>query len=264
MVKSRIVYFIFIFSHALLSPIVINNEHAKLIGRQIWKNECKGTIDGLTTWKDGEEFASLGIGHCIWYPPGVKKIFIEGFPELIAFYQKQNKKVPAWIATAINHGCPWKTRDEFLSEFRSARMNELRTFLANTVDTQIMLMCDRLKGMFPRLLKRGFYPKRAHIKKQLDRLVQTKPNGLYVLVDYINFKGEGIKSREEYNDQGWGLYQVLEVMDGEKTGRAALENFVMSAQKVLKRRVSNSPQRRNERQWLEGWFNRLKTYVRPL
>jgi hypothetical protein len=259
---------IFLYCLVFIQPlysIVISSDHTKLIGHQIWKNECAGTIDGLTTWKAGEEFASLGIGHCIWYPPGVKKVFVEGFPDLISFYQKNKKNIPSWIVNATRKGCPWNSREKFLEEFRSDRMNELRTFLANTVDVQIMLMCDRLKGILSRLPKQGFYNlKRAHIEKQLKRLVQTKPNGLYALVDYVNFKGEGTNAREEYGDKGWGLYQVLEVMDGVKPDKEALDDFVKAAKKILERRVHNSPPKRNEKQWLKGWFNRLETYSHPL
>jgi len=247
-----------IFFHTFLNAIVISKEHAKLIGNQIWKNECAGTIDGLTTWKSGEEFASLGIAHCIWYPPKVKKVFIEGFPALIEFYQKNNINVPAWIVSASKTGCPWKSREEFLEEFRSDKMTELRTLLANTVDLQTMFVCDRLRGIFSRLPKQGFYNlKRAHIEKQLKRLLAIKPQGVYALIDYINFKGEGTSPREEYHDKGWGLYQVLELMNG--TGDV-LKDFVAAAQKVLQRRVDSSPPARNEGQWLKGWFNRLETY----
>jgi hypothetical protein len=47
---------------------ILTQEQAQTIGRQIWKNECGGTQEGLTSWNKGEEFPSLGIGHFIWYP----------------------------------------------------------------------------------------------------------------------------------------------------------------------------------------------------
>ena len=40
------------------------------VGRRIWQNECAGTVAGLTSWNGGEDFASLGVGHFIWYPAG--------------------------------------------------------------------------------------------------------------------------------------------------------------------------------------------------
>lgn len=45
----------------------VSPENANKIGEKIWKNECAGSIEGLTNWKKGENFASLGIGHFIWY-----------------------------------------------------------------------------------------------------------------------------------------------------------------------------------------------------
>jgi hypothetical protein len=46
-----------------------------VIGHRVWQNECNGTREGLTSWNTGENFASLGIGHFIWYPKGVNGPF---------------------------------------------------------------------------------------------------------------------------------------------------------------------------------------------
>jgi hypothetical protein len=48
--------------------------------KKIWQNECNGTIAGLTSWNAGEDFASLGIGHFIWYPKGRRGPFEKVFP----------------------------------------------------------------------------------------------------------------------------------------------------------------------------------------
>jgi hypothetical protein len=81
--------------------------------------------------------------------------------------------------------------------------------------------------------------------------------GLYVFVDYVNFKGEGILLTERYRGQGWGLLQVLEAMgDG-----PALSEFSRAANRVLTRRVANSPPERGEQRWLQGWRNRIRTYA---
>jgi hypothetical protein len=83
---------------------------------------------------------------------------------------------------------------------------------------------------------------------------------MYCLVDYVNFKGEGIKPTERYNGQGWGLLQVLEEMQGYPTGSAATAEFSRAASAVLTRRVQNAPAARGEQRWLAGWLNRCKTY----
>jgi len=82
--------------------------------------------------------------------------------------------------------------------------------------------------------------------------------GLYVLLDYTNFKGEGTLKSERYHGQGWGLLQVLEHMDPKEPNK--LKAFAQSAQAMLSRRIKNSPPARGEERWRKGWNVRLKTY----
>ena len=65
--------------------VELSDNQALEIGRRIWKNECGGTVSGLTSWNAGEEFASLGIAHFIWYPEGKRGPFEESFPKLVAY-----------------------------------------------------------------------------------------------------------------------------------------------------------------------------------
>jgi hypothetical protein len=76
-------------------------------------------------------------------------------------------------------------------------------------------------------------------------------------VDYVNFKGEGTLETERYKGEGWGLLQVLETM-GEGP---ALQEFSRAADKVLTRRVQNSPPERGEQRWLAGWRSRVRSYA---
>ncbi len=46
-------------------PTRLSPDQLQRVGQRIWQNECSGTIDGLTSWNSGEDFASLGIGHFI-------------------------------------------------------------------------------------------------------------------------------------------------------------------------------------------------------
>ena len=62
--------------------IELSDAQALEIGRRIWKNESGATVKGLTAWNTGEEFASLGIAHFIWYPEGKQGPFEESFPKL--------------------------------------------------------------------------------------------------------------------------------------------------------------------------------------
>lgn len=235
----------------------LSHEQSVVIGKKIWHNECKGTIQGLTSWNEGEEFASLGIGHFIWCPHTHACPFSETFPSLISFLKKKGTQVPSWIK--LETGCPWKNRNEFLKDMHSPRMNELRTFLVNTIDLQTEFIVERLHSALPKILHASTPAKRLHIKQQFDRLCQT-PQGTFALIDYVNFKGTGESVKDRYKNQGWGLMQVLQRMKGTNPQTASAE-FVVHAKELLTRRIENSPRHRNEQRWLAGWKNRLDSYL---
>src|ERR1700687_5714085 len=69
----------------LRAPVNLSKAEALRIGKKIWQNKCDGTIAGLTSWNEGKNFASLGIGHFIWYPEGVRGPFEESFPKFLSF-----------------------------------------------------------------------------------------------------------------------------------------------------------------------------------
>jgi serine/threonine protein kinase len=237
--------------------IQLAQEDAAEIGKKIWLNESSGKISGLTAWNKGENFASLGIGHFIWYPQGEEKRFTETFPQLLEFMQEQGVILPDWLQNTPN--CPWQTRQAFLNNQRSQKMVSLRTLMKNTVPLQAQFIIRRLEMALPNILDTLPTPEqRAHVRKQFYRLAKT-PKGIYALIDYVHFKGEGIKPTERYNGQGWGLLQVLEHMSGESVDYATTE-FIDAAEYILKRRIQNAPPERNEARWLRGWQNRLDSY----
>jgi hypothetical protein len=233
-------------------------EEAQIMGRQIWQNECAGKRTGLTCWNEGEEFASLGIGHFIWYPEDQQGVFKETFPSLIIFLAQQGVDIPEWLRYA--QGCPWKTKEEFQIAQEDLMMEQLRQFLIDHIDLQVQFMVERLQRALPALLKNLSSDQKKHIHFQFYRLAHTSC-GIYVLLDYLNFKGEGLASHEHYKGQGWGLLQVLEQMNGTAPGRLAIEEFIQGAQTVLAKRVQNAPPERREQRWLKGWYNRLDSYL---
>jgi hypothetical protein len=244
-------------SHASAAINLSPNE-TRRIGNRIWQNECGGTVSGLTAWNAGENFASLGIGHFIWYPKGVRGPFDESFPKFVDFARGRGTKLPAVVTG--NDGCPWKSRTEFNAAAQTPAMKELRAFLARTVDLQAEFLVHRLREALPKMLAEGGASNHAQIQERFDRVASTA-NGCYALVDYVNFKGEGVLATERYAGQGWGLLQVLEGMKQETTGREAVKSFAESAKAVLRNRVRNSPPERNEARWLPGWLKRVETYV---
>lgn len=251
---------LFLWNSAQLNALTISAQEAREIGLKIWHNECKGTIEGLTSWNEGEDFASVGIGHFIWYPAGKVGIYKDTFPELLVFLKKHKKNIPAGIVKGKSMTCPWNSRQEFMKALATKPMKDLRKFLEETIDLQIKFLINRLTTAFPRIINGLAKKQQIHVKNQFNRVAQT-PRGLYALIDYINFKGEGTVCHEQYNGHGWGLLQVLQGMSGTNPGLEALKNFAQSAQNVLITRVQNAPKERNEKRWLPGWKNRINTYV---
>ncbi len=230
------------------------------IGRKIWQNECAGTVAGLTTWNAGEEFPSMGIGHFIWYPAGFSGRFEESWPQFAAFARQQGANPPA---VALERHSPWTSKAEFQRDFNGASMTGLRNWLAGNVGVQTDFIIARSRAALPKILAAAPASERAKIDANY-RKVATTPQGTYALIDYVNFKGEGIQVSERYKGQGWGLLQVLGGMRDVPAGAAAATEFAASAKRVLARRIANSPPDRGEKRWLEGWSNRCNTYARPL
>jgi hypothetical protein len=231
------------------------------IGRKIWQNECNGTVAGLTSWNEGENFASLGIGHFIWYPKGQRGPFEESFPKLVSFIARRGAKLPGLLLRPGERPCPWNSRAEFLRAQQTPEMRQLRQFLTDTVDIQTEFLISRLQNALPKMLAEAAPSDRANVQQQFERLAST-PQGYYALVDYVNFKGEGVLHTERYQGQGWGLLQVLENMNGTSTASAAVDEFARSAKATLIRRVKNAPAERRESRWLSGWLQRVNSYTR--
>jgi hypothetical protein len=241
--------------------IVLSHAEALRIGKKIWQNECNGTVAGLTSWNEGEDFASLGIGHFIWYPQGKRGPFEESFPKLVSFISSRGAKLPDWLLGAGELPCPWNSRAEFFRARQTTEMKQLRQFLADTIDLQAEFMVNRLETALPKMLEEAALAERENVRRQFDR-VGSMPQGCYALVDYVNFKGEGVLHTERYHGQGWGLLQVLEGMRGSGKSSSAVEEFSRSARDVLIRRVRNAPAERNESRWLSGWIHRVNSYTR--
>ena len=241
-----------------LAAINLSPAETRRIANRIWQNECGGTVAGLTSWNTGENFASLGIGHFIWYPKGVRGPFEESFPKFVEFAVARGAKLPALLTA--RDGCPWKSRKEFYEAAQSSPMKELRGFLARTVDLQAEFLVNRLRQALPKMLAESGASDGAQVQQRFDRVAGSAA-GCYALVDYVNFKGEGVLATERYAGQGWGLLQVLEGMTQETSGREAVKSFAESAKTVLKNRVRNSPAERHEARWLPGWLKRVDTYA---
>ena len=248
--------------------LVLPDDLAKKIGQKIWLNETGGKREAITSWNANEEFASLGIGHFIWFPIGKWLPFEESFPALLEFMRKKNVRLPGWLDQTQIPANPWTSRAEFRRNANSPRMTELRQFMLDTVAEQTQFMMARAQGAMEKILKttpEG--PERDHIVLQFTRVVRASEN-FYPLIDYINFKGEGTNpnesaiNRETGRRQGWGLKQVLLRMNGTSSdAKTVRAEFADAAQAVLQQRVRNLP---SNRVFEAGWLRRVATYRRAV
>lgn len=243
-------------------PTLSHSELMK-IGNQIFKNEAGGSIDKLVHWNVGEDFAAMGIGHFTWYPARRKQRFGNTFPQLLGFLAQNGVQLPAWLQQARVYGAPWRSRHELQRAKGSVQVRQLQDLLYRTRALQAQFIVNRARKAMPRLVQTAPAHLRPLVAQNLNAVANT-PGGWYALVDYVNFKGEGLNRRGGYKGQNWGLLQVLENMRPSQPGVQALHNFSRSAYQVLERRVRNSPPSRGERRWLAGWANRVATYRNPL
>lgn len=253
--KKLIMSLFILGSLSTMALTVPSKEELNHVGNLIYKNETGLKREFLVHWNKGEEFPSLGIGHFIWYPENFKNgRFDESFPGLIEFYKEKGISVPAILSTRYS---PWTSLEQFDEAKKNGEMNTAIDFLENTKDVQIEYIYKRLDSSLEKLMAVSKNPE--HVKKQFNRVASSK-NGLYPLIDYVNFKGEGIKDTEKYKGEGWGLLQILELMKGEETGASALNEFADAAIFVLHRRIDNSPTERGEERWKANWTNRCNSY----
>lgn len=239
--------------------LALTAEQKARVGKRIWANECGGRVAGLTSWNYGEEFPSLGIGHFIWYPKGFKGPFEEGFPLLMEFAQKRGAKPPQ---VALQPHAPWNSKAEFEANFNAPEMKALRTWLANSVGLQTDFIIARSRAALGKMKEVAPQGKADRIERNYGKVAAT-PNGVYALIDYVNFKGEGINPKERYNGSGWGLMWVLLEMKDVPAGQPAAREFASAAKRVLDRRIANSPADRGEDRWRQGWHNRCDGYAQP-
>lgn len=235
--------------------LAISPEELNAVAAKIYSNECAGKPENLVHWNQGEECLSLGIGHFIWYPEGARGPFEEEFPLFIQYCKNQGITLIPFLQN--NTSCPWKTRESFLEDKNSPAVSQLRTFLLETRALQAKFIAERLSRALVKMTATLDQSKKEAVTKRFNSLA-AMPQGLYALLDYVNFKGEGVATKERYNNQGWGLLQVLEEMPDEKD---LLASFRTAAKAILARRVANAPPERNEARWLPGWNKRIDTYI---
>ena len=231
------------------------------IGIKIWFNECGGNVEGLTTWNNEEDFASLGIGHFVWHAyPSKLASMNHGFPALINYMKSRGVEIPRWLNGNNLLYCPWSNRVNFLEAKNSTKMLELRIFLRKTIPIQAEYIAKNLQKTLPLLLSHSPPQDQQLIYKKFCTLAKT-PSGMYALIDYLNFKGAGLSNDPKNYEHGSGLLQVLRGMAEAPSHYTPLIAYVWSAKKALTRRVMRASPKKKYETWLAGWFKRLDTYL---
>lgn len=240
----------------------LSQEQALQIGENIWYYESNYQVDRLdlmTFWNEVEPFPSLGIGHFIWPPESYKGVFAKGrFHFFLQFLHEQGVALPLWLQQG--RYCPWETRDEFYAVFDSERMKELRNLLLTTKSYQALFMLETVKEFCSDIDQQ--YPFEHPVLDYLRQLLSSS-QGLFILVDYLNFKGSGTDTGSnlsvKYKGQGWGLLQVLETMNLSE-GTPLAKAFSVAAKTLLQQRVNNAPNPEAEALWIPNWFARMDSY----
>lgn len=259
----------------IAGPFNLSKDELLSLGYRMWNNYAGGTVDGLTKWDGSDadhEFMYLGIAQNIWLPEGSNSIFQADWSTVAEELKKRGCKIKPWMLK----DCPWKTQEEFDADFNGKKMTWLRTHLSKEkfVRAQAFCIAERLqRAMDPNssdfLLMGLTADQSALVQKNFNLAVNSKdPLGVYTLIDYVNFKGEGrLSGTEEFNGQGWGLLQVLLNMKAPADGASDMDimvAFVQSAKFTLCQRVINHKTQdptNNDVQYLDMWVAHLNDYL---
>lgn len=236
----------------------IRAHELRAIGDKIFYNENGGDIKNLVHWNHNENFASMGIGHFTWYPPGRAQRHGNTFPQMLSFLESKGVQLPYWLKKAKTRGAPWQSRAQLQRSKHHPQIKELQQLLYDTRALQAEFILNRAERAIPKLIKAAPNRYKQRVHQNLQALMSTH-SGRYALVDYINFKGEGLSMTGGYRGQNWGALQVLIAMHPVRYSRSASNEFANAAQYILKRRAENSPGQQDMR-WMAGWTKRVNTY----
>ncbi len=224
------------------------------IAHQIWKNEGNHKEEFLLFWNSLEPFLSLGIGHFIWYPETEKKTYQEGFPQYLQFAKAQKASMPVWLESLPP--CPWPDRETFLQQKHQPQAQELLQWLSRTTSLQARFLLHRLQATIIDMWLAAKQEQKQSLTNNLLSMTLS-PQGIYALIDYLNFKGSGLLDSERYQSKGWGLFQALTEMNTNPS-LPPIDRWIAKTSELLILRVQNAP--KPEEQFLKGWLQRISTY----
>ncbi len=237
--------------YPLSTPLISQSSFLRKLGEALFKNEADCKNHNLTHWGKNEEFPSLGLPHAIWYGKAPSKVYQEQFPELVRFIRKNLKPTDpqiSWPAILKKDPLPpatWASQAEFLEvkkislEIENVKESlqlatiqktraalykdaytlfEIRHFLSNplVIQLQAQFVIEKTFLSLHRILAASHResPQAAQFLYSKIQTLLNSPEGVLAIVDYLNFKGEGLKASERtpVGKFPWGLKTVLEIM----------------------------------------------------
>lgn len=226
-----------------------NEEKMTSLENKIRTNKSSSQ-DKVIYWHLHEPFPYLGVGQFIWFPKDASFSYEEDFPSLLKFMQERGHKLPEWLDSRFT--CPWSTRQEF--EKDQKKQQELKETLELGFELQIKFLVSHTFETFEKIIKSFDEKDRTLMEDKFKQLLED-PRGLYVLIDYCQFKGTGLSEKEFKDGYGFGLKQVIKELPNDALN---IECFVKTAKDILKNRVKNS--NGDDEKWLSGWMSRLDRY----
>ena len=234
-----------------LPPLKVTDGIVELI----YVNETGGKPDALIIKNDKEDVCSLGIGHFIWYPAGVKHQYKETFPKLLKELQKTDGVFKGAVDVEIPPTCPWKSTSELNAAKSTDVYKRLVTGLTSPAGkrVQVNYMIERAREAIIETAKED----PGSVKKMLD-LLETE-QGTYAVIDYVNFKGNSAET-EAYGDFHWGFKTAIYVMSEDEI-LTPEERFQIAVETLLEMRVEEAKKLgKDESSFLAGWLKRVNTY----
>ncbi|MFZ4116632.1 MAG: hypothetical protein ACOYK6_07940 [Chthoniobacterales bacterium] len=264
-----------------------------LIGKRFFKDQK--AEENKPKWGEDQEhnFVYIGSLEYIWYGENNRAQFVEDWPTVASRLKAAGLPIEDWALGA----CPWNTKEDFDEEVKSStlpdstldpesRIGKLIALLsqdeAKTV--QVQTLVDRLNralesshdsSLTPTIFQDLPPGELELLKSNLDAVASVQdakghPLGLYALIDYPYFKGEGTAIGEHCNVDGWGLQEVLLNMDPNKVKDAdgvvdgPLQAFIDSGMATLDRRIANHRMEadRNNRPVVNDKFNPNSDYAK--
>lgn len=218
------------------------------IGRRLWMNDSDQKPRQLVQWDEKQECALMGIGSCTWRPTSRSGSFDEGFPKFVAFARERGVQAPDFMKGAA----PWADPADFESDDTGMK-EKMHAWLAEHLELQAQFLVARVSAALPGMMRAAKRPQA--VREHFEELMRT-PDGVYCLVDYLCFMGDGTQK----DARGTGLLHVLQEMRTTPEKGSAAAEFAGTATALLQRRAKAPKAPKSDVAHLGAWLKRCRTY----